>query len=188
MANAGTFLFWFFLTPAAATLALFAVSWLIAPTRRHLRRSTVELTARRLLLPAIGMVVVTVGLMRLTNGWWPLVIAMVSASVGELAYEKAQAGLAYDLQHVDDDSGPRSADYRKRVIRDWLCSTGRGSTAVSPVAVVIAALRVDVLAAVLACAHTLPFVGAALLPPWRPRGRRRRGRRLTTAGTAPTFL
>jgi len=139
MANAGTFLLWFFLTPAAATLALFAVSWLIAPTRRHLRRSTVELTARRLLLPAIGMVVVTVGLMRLTNGWWPLVIAMVSASVGELAYEKAQAGLAYDLQHVDDDSGPRSADYRKRVIRDWLCSTGRGSTVVSPVAVVIAA-------------------------------------------------
>ena len=160
MANAGTFLLWLFLTPACMTLALFAMSWLLAPTRKHLRRRTVELTARHLLLPAIGMLVVTVGLMRLVDGWWPVIIAVVGSSASELVYQTALPRLVYDLHHQGADIGPRPDDYRKRVIESWERRTGRGP-GVSPVAVVLAAY---------ASVMWLPLLPLrTLYPLWAPR-------------------
>jgi hypothetical protein len=138
LANAGTFLLWLFFTPAAVTLALFAMSWLLAPTRRHLRRRTIELAARHLLLPTIGMLVVTVGLMRLTDGWWPVIIAVVGSSAGELVYQTALPRLVYDLERPVADIETRSDANRKRVIESWQRSTGRGS-GVPAVEVVLAA-------------------------------------------------
>jgi hypothetical protein len=66
---------------------------------------------------SIGMLVVTVRPMRLADGWWPVIIAVVGSSDGELVYETALPRLVYDLQRQGADIGTRSDACQKRVIK-----------------------------------------------------------------------